>query len=84
MEEKFLDLLIQGYYSDWFFNVFLTNLALGVKNNLALLLLLAGSWVKISQLTKAKWDDKASKWLMRRLTRIKEGEKENEKTDVHL
>ncbi|RLB87322.1 MAG: hypothetical protein DRH26_15865 [Deltaproteobacteria bacterium] len=81
MPDNFLPLLIQGYYSDWVFNVLLTNLSLGVKNNLALLLLLAGIWVKISKYTTTKADDEASSWLMQRLTRMKEGAKD-EKTKI--
>ncbi len=76
MTYNFLPLLIHCYYSYWVFNFLLTNLALGVKNNFALLLLLAGIWVKISKYTTTKADDKASSWLMQRLTRMKEGENE--------
>lgn len=75
MENGFLNLLINGYYSDWFLNIFMTNVALAVKNNLALLLLLVGTWAKFSDYTKNKWDNKASNWLMQKLTGFKKGEK---------
>lgn len=79
MPDNFLTLLIQGHYSDWVFNVFLTNITLGVKNNLALLLLLVGTWVKFSRFTDTKVDDKASNWLMRKLTGFKKEGEKNEK-----
>ena len=74
MEEKaktVLDMLILGYYSDWFFDVLLTQITLAVKNNLALLLVIAYKWQDLSKLTKNKWDDRASNWLVQKLTRKK-------------
>lgn len=68
---SFLDLVIQGYYSDWFFDVLLTQLTLAIKNNLALLLVVAYKWQDVSKLTKSKWDDRASNWLVQKLTRKK-------------
>jgi hypothetical protein len=74
--------IINGAYSDWVFNVFLTKVTLAVKNNLALLLLIAVSWKKVANLTKTQWDDKVAGWLVGKLTGVKskmEGTK-NEKT----
>ena len=67
-DSDMLKLIISGHYSDWFFNVFLTNIGLTIKNNIAVLLLFAGIWVKISKLTETKVVDKASNWLMKKLT----------------
>ena len=59
-------------YSDWFFDVFITKFTLAIKNNLALLLLIAISWQKLSAMTKNTWDDRASNWLIQKLTGKKE------------
>jgi len=63
--------IIAGTYSEWVFNVLMVNLALALKNNLALLLMFAMYWQKISKVTKNPWDDKASNWLVRVLTGFK-------------
>lgn len=64
-----LENIIAGVYSDWFFNVFMTKATLAIKNNLALLLFISFYFVKFSRWTKNKWDDRASNWLMQKLTR---------------
>lgn len=80
MDEKtVLELIIIGYYSDWFFDVFLTQITLAVKNNLAILIFVALKWKSFSSFTKNKWDDRASNWLVQKLTRS-EKEKKNEET----
>ena len=72
IEPDVLSLLISGHYSDWFFNVFMTNIALAMKNNLALLLFFSYYFVKFSRLTKNQWDDKLADWFRNKLIRKKE------------
>lgn len=67
------DLIAQGYYSDLFFNKWTPYIGVALRNNLALLLLIAIGWHKFSKFTKGKWDDKASNWLVNFLTRKKSG-----------
>ena len=72
-ELTFIDLLIQGYYSDWFFNVFMTNLTLAMKNNLSLLMVISYYFVKFSKLTKNTWDDKLAEWFRNKLIKKENG-----------
>lgn len=72
-EPDLMFLIISGYYSDWFFNVFMTNVTLALKNNLALLMVVTFYLVKFSKLTKNTWDDKIANWLRNKVT----GNKEN-------
>ena len=69
MEDSFLTLLISGHYSDWFLNVFMTNITLAIKNNLAVLLVFAFYFHKYSVMTKNKYDDKISAWIDKKLGR---------------
>ena len=78
MEKEILPLLINGHYTDWFFNVFITNFTLAIKNNLSLLLLFAITWSKIAKKTKNTWDDRLSGWLVNTLTGFKKPKKEGE------
>ena len=72
-EKTILDLIIAGYYSDWFFNVFMTNVALAVKNNLSLLIVFSYYFLKFSKLTKIKWDDKLALWFRNKLVKKENG-----------
>ena len=75
MTNNVLDLIISGYYSDWFFNVFMTNVTLAVKNNLAILIVFSYCFYKFSKWTKWKWDDTLSLWLRNKIT--KQNKKDN-------
>jgi len=66
-EPDVLSLIISGHYSDWFFNVFMTNITLAMKNNLALLLVVSYYFVKFSKLTKNQWDDNLAEWFRNKL-----------------
>lgn len=68
---NFIDLITNGYFNDWFFDVFLTEISLAIKNNAALLLILLISFQKIAEITENKLDDKISSWLMKKFTQIK-------------
>ena len=72
MPENIIANIVAGTYSDWFFNVFMTQVALAIKNNLALLIIITGYGVKFSKLTKNTWDDRAANWVYSKLTRRKE------------
>lgn len=68
---KILPLLINGHYTDWFFNVVLGQLFMIVRNNIELLLVFAYLLQKFSRLTKTTWDDKISNWFVSLLEKTK-------------
>lgn len=65
------DLIAQGYYSDLFFDKWTPYIGSVLKNNISLILVFAFAWQKVSRLTRNKWDDRASNWLVQKLTRKK-------------
>ena len=67
-EISILQNIINGTYSDWFVNEFLVQSVLAINNNITILLIFGGLWVKVSSYTRGKWDDKASGWFMRKVT----------------
>ncbi|MCP4366787.1 MAG: hypothetical protein GY797_01545 [Deltaproteobacteria bacterium] len=64
-------LIASGHYTNLFFDKWTPFVGMAIKNNISLLLLIAVTWVKISKLTKNKWDDRASNWLFGKLTGFK-------------
>lgn len=70
--EELLALIISGHYSDWFFNVLMTNITLAIKNNLSLLLIISFYFAKFANATKNTWDNKISDWIRNKLTGVKE------------
>lgn len=69
--QPILDNIMNGVYSDWVFNVLFTKVAIALRNNLDLLLLLALTWQKLAKYTEAKWDDKLTTKIVNFLTRKK-------------
>lgn len=83
--DKILPLIINGHYTEWFFNVVLANAFKFARNNIELLLLFAFYFQKLTKLTKTTWDDKVSNWLTKTLSKVKptfnKGEKNEKKTN---
>jgi len=72
MEFNFLDKIISGFYSNWFFDVFMANIAVTIKNNLPILMIFSYYFLKISKLTNNTWDDKAAEWLHTKVNKAKD------------
>ena len=64
-----IESIISGQYSDWFLDVFMTNVSLAIKNNLAILVILSYIFVRFARWTKWKWDDTLALWLRKKLAR---------------
>jgi len=80
--EELINLIISGHYSDWFFDTFLTQFTIAIKNNLAFLLLFAMVFKKLSKLTTNNLDDKIIDWIIVKLIGFKNPTKEGEKHEL--
>lgn len=61
---EIINLIISGYYSDFFFNIFVTQFMICIQNNFALLMLFAVTAVKMSKLTNNLFDDKIANYIL--------------------
>jgi len=74
--DEILTAIIIGQYSDWFFDVFMTNSVKAILNNFALLWIIAKLFQKGSKLTKNKYDDWVAGKMISFLSRFRKTKKE--------